>query len=119
MTVTFGAPAAVAGAYTPVVEVPEQVAGGTTAFLLPQLAGYWPARRWDIVTNAAYDQVRSFAESGTPVSRLNCSAREPLTGIYFSAMATNESANAVAASIICAKGELALPLLYCRTVTAG
>lgn len=41
--------------------------------------------RREAVTNAAYDQVRSTAERGTPVLRSNCSAREPSAGVYFSA----------------------------------
>lgn len=70
----------------------EQVAGGAAAFREPQLVGYFPDRRWDMVTKAAYDQVRSTAERGTPVSRLNCSASAPSLGVYFWAIATKESA---------------------------
>lgn len=99
-TVLLGAPAAVAGAYTPVVEVPAQTLGGAATSRVFQEAGYWPLRRCAIVTKEAKDQVRSMAERGTPVSRLNCSDREPFAGVYSSTMATKLSAYAVTASMI-------------------
>jgi len=40
--------------------------------------GTTPARRAAAVKNAAYDQVKSYAESGTPFERENCSERDPL-----------------------------------------
>jgi len=40
VAVTFGAPAARAGVYTPCSDVPRQVVGKGDMFRLPQLAGY-------------------------------------------------------------------------------
>jgi hypothetical protein len=57
-----------------------------------QEAGNCSLRRCCRVSREAYDQVRSDAESGTPVSRANCSAREPLLGVYLAATAMKESA---------------------------
>jgi len=51
-----------------------------------------------MVTNEAYDHVRSRADSGVPSSRLYCSASAPDEGVYRSARATKASAYASAAS---------------------
>lgn len=73
-----------------------------------QLSGTSPRRAAAAVTKDAYDlapgdqkiaeearetgthQVRSAAESGLPVARLNCSARAPSSGVYFSTIAKLE-----------------------------
>ena len=54
---------------------------GTTEFLLAA-----------IVKKAAYDQVRSAAESGEPLERENCSASDPSASEYWATMLTYPSA---------------------------
>ncbi len=70
----------------------EQVEGTELAPDSPQLAGTTPARRAATVRRAAYDQVRSTAESGAPVEREYCSARLPAEGVYVAALVTKPSA---------------------------
>jgi hypothetical protein len=80
-----GAPAATAGVYVPVLlyDEDEQEDDAGEAEAKPQDAGYCPARRCAMVTKLAKDHVRSYADVGIPVVRLNCSEIEPLDGRYF------------------------------------
>lgn len=64
--------------YVPEAEVAEQIDGTLEAVGSPQEYGTIPARRAAVVKNAAYDQVRSYAERGTPLDLENCSDSEPL-----------------------------------------
>lgn len=47
----------------------------------PHDAGIAAARALKAVTNAAYDQVRSTADSGLPLDLEYCSARAPFEGV--------------------------------------
>lgn len=62
--------------------VATQLPGTTLAFSPPQEAGTMESRRAMVVRNAAYDQVRSEAESGVPSLREYCSASAPEEGVY-------------------------------------
>lgn len=76
---------AVAVEYVPAREVAEHTPGTDVAVDSPlaQLGGTTPARRAAAVRNAAYDQVRSRAESGAPEDRSNCSAIDPFDWMYW------------------------------------
>lgn len=76
----------------PDTEDVEQVEGTELAPDSPQLAGTMPARRAATVRRAAYDQVKSAAESAAPVEREYCSERLPAEGVYVAALDTNPSA---------------------------
>lgn len=78
----------VAVAYGPVAEVATHVPGTLWALGSPHEAGTTELRRASAVRREAYDQVRSPAERGVPSSRENCSARDPLDGVYFCTTAT-------------------------------
>jgi hypothetical protein len=74
----------VAVLYVPVAEVELHVAGTLLADVSPQAAGTTELRRMFAVSSAAYDQVRSRADSGDPSDLENCSDREPLDMAYSS-----------------------------------
>jgi hypothetical protein len=74
----------VAVAYGPVALVASHTLGTLAASLSPHDAGTLEPRRAAAVKSDANDQVRSLAESGEPSVLLNCSAREPSVGVYFS-----------------------------------
>lgn len=76
----------VAVAQSPVAELPEQLPGRRAA-AAPHEAGMAALRALRAVKKAAYDQVRSTAESGVPFDREYCSARAPFCGVYFCAFA--------------------------------
>lgn len=78
--------------YVPDTENVEQEEGTELAPGSPQLAGTTPPRRAATVRRAAYDQVRSAAESGAPVEREYCSARLPAEGVYVATLDTKPSA---------------------------
>jgi len=48
----------------------------------PHGCGYWPERRWDMVTKDAKDQVSLLADVDSPVVLLNCSLMLPFEGRY-------------------------------------
>lgn len=73
-------------------EVAEQVVGTVFALLEPHDAGTVPARRAAAVSRPAYDHVNAEADSGAPVSRWNCSASVPSSGVYFSTILMYPSA---------------------------
>jgi len=74
----------VAVLYVPVAEVGLHVAGTLLADASPQAAGTIELRRMFPVSRAAYDQVKSRADSGEPSDLENCSDMEPLVMAYFS-----------------------------------
>jgi hypothetical protein len=63
-----------------------QVPGTLFAPDAPQDGGTIPARLLAQDRNAAYDQVRSAADSGAPVDRGYCSERAPVDGVYRAAL---------------------------------
>jgi hypothetical protein len=79
-----GQAVSVAVLYVPVAEVELQVAGTLLADVSPQAAGTTELRRMLAVSKAAYDQVRSRADSGVPSDLENCSFMEPLVMAYSS-----------------------------------
>lgn len=64
--------------YVPEADELEQMDGTLVADGSPHGAGKVEFRRMAAVSNAAYDQVRSRADSWKPSYLENCSAREPL-----------------------------------------
>lgn len=58
------------------------MAGTLDAVVSPHGYGTIAARRSAAVRNAAYDHVKSYAESGTPFDLENCSESEPLVCAY-------------------------------------
>jgi len=63
--------------YVPIAEVPEHTDGTLEAVGSPQEAGTTPALRAAAVKNAAYDQVRSYADRGDPLDLEYCSESDP------------------------------------------
>lgn len=78
--------------YVPIAEVAIQFVGTIVADGFTHESGTAPVRRAAAVKNAAYDQVRSYAESGVPFERENCSASEPSASAYLATMLTYPSA---------------------------
>lgn len=73
----------VAVLHGPVADVAAQLLG-TLAEPAFHDAGTAALRALSAVRKAAYDHVRSAADSGLPSERPNCSARLPFCGVYFS-----------------------------------
>jgi hypothetical protein len=67
-----------------VADVATQVAGTLLAEVSPQAAGTMELRRLLAEIRAAYDQVKSRAESWEPSDLENCSDMEPLVMAYSS-----------------------------------
>lgn len=78
LLVNVGQAGLVALLYVPEADEPEQTDGTLVADVSPLGSGAIPFRRMLALNKAAYDQVRSRAESWVPLSLENCSAIEPL-----------------------------------------